>query len=207
MFGYGMSAWYPTFLVRTYGLSIGQAATLFGGVYVIFGPLGTLFGVRLAERLERGGYRDAHIRFIMIVSWVMMIFGVVGPLMPTPTLAIAMVIPAVFLKSSYLGSSASAMQMVSPNQYRAKLTALQTFFATIIGMTVGASGTAFLTDFVFVDDQAIRYSLSTVAAVTCALGALVCWTCLGPYRKAIDEAETLALLEEEGASAAKPGPS
>jgi MFS family permease len=206
MFGYGMSAWYPTFLVRTYGLSIGQAAAIFGGVYVIFGPLGTLFGVRLAERLDRRGYRDAHIRFVMIVSWIMMFFGVVGPLMPNPVLAITMVIPAVFLKSSYLGSSASAMQMVSPNQYRAKLMALQTLFATIIGMTVGASGTAFLTDFVFVDDLAIRYSLSTIAAVTCALGALVCWTCLAPYRKAMDEAEELALLEEEGDGTPAAGP-
>jgi len=193
IFGYGMSAWYPTFLIRTYDLSIGQAGTLFGLVYVVFGPLGTLFGVRFAERLQESGYRDGHIRFIFLASFGMLIFGVFGPLMPTVESALAMLVPAVFLKSSYLGSSASAMQLVTPNQLRAKVTAMQVFFATIIGMTLGASGIAFLTDFVFVDDLAIRYSLSSTAAVTCLLAAFVAWTCLKPYSDAIEEARQRAL--------------
>ena len=81
------------------------------------------------------------------------------------------------------------MQLVTPNQLRAKVTALQIFFSNIIGMTIGASGIAFLTDFVFVDDQAIRYSLAWVAIVTCLTGAAVAMSCFKPYQRAIDEAE------------------
>jgi MFS family permease len=188
IFGYGMAAWYPTFLIRTFGFSAGEAGGIFGLIYVIVGPLGTLFGVRLAERLQTSGYRDAHVRFIMLAGLGMMVFGTIGPLMPNPGLALTFLVPAVFLKCSYLGSSSSAMQLVTPNQLRAKVTALQIFFANIIGMTIGASGIAFLTDFVFVDDLAIRYSLSWVAAVTCLLGAVVSMTCLKPYSRALDEA-------------------
>lgn len=196
IFGYGMAAWYPTFLIRTYGLSTGEAGTLFGVVYVIFGPLGTLFGVRLAERLQASGYRDAHVRFILLASCGLWVFGVVGPLMPSVELACVMLVPAVFLKSSYLGSSASAMQLVTPNQLRAQVTALQIFFANIIGMTVGASGIAFLTDFVFADDQAIRYSLSWIAGLTCLFAVLTLMTCLKPYARAVDEAEERAASTE-----------
>jgi len=188
IFGYGMSAWYPTFLIRTYGLSIGEAGTAFGLIYVVFGSLGTLFGVRLAERLQARGYRDGHIRFILFASVGMLVFGVVGPLMPNAGWALTMLVPAVFLKCSYLGSSGSAMQLVTPNQFRAKITALQIFFGTIIGITIGASGIAFLTDYVFVDDMAVRYSLASTAAVTCLLAVGVLWTCLKPYTDAIDEA-------------------
>ena len=189
IFGYGMAAWYPTFLIRTYGVSVGEAGTLFGLVYLIFGPLGTIYGVRLAERLEARGHRDAPIRFILIAACAMAVFGIFGPLMPSSPLALLMLIPAVFLKCSYLGSSASAMQIVTPNQLRAQVTALQIFFGNIIGMTIGASGIAFMTDFVFVDDDAIRYSLSWVAAITCLAGALTLVSCLKPYSRAVDEAE------------------
>ncbi len=188
IFGYGMAAWYPTFLIRTYDLSVAQAGTVFGLIYVVIGPLGTLFGVRLAERLQRRGYRDAHVRFIALAALGMAFFGCVGPLMPSVELALAMLVPAVFLKCSYLGSSSSALQLVTPNQLRAKVTALQIFFANIIGMTIGASGVAFLTDFVFVDDLAIRYSLAWIAVVTCLLGAALLVSCLKPYCRAIDEA-------------------
>jgi MFS family permease len=193
IFGFGMAAWYPTFLVRTYDFSVVQAGTVFGLIYVIAGPLGTLFGVRFAEQLQRRGYRDAHIRFIAFAALGMAFFGSLGPLMPRVELALAMVVPAVFLKCSYLGSSASAMQLVTPNQMRAKVTALQIFSSNIIGLTIGASGTAFLTDFVFVDDFAIRYSLSWVAVVACLMGAAVLVSCLKPYAEAIDEANERAL--------------
>lgn len=194
IFGYGMAAWYPTFLIRTYDLSIGEAGTVFGLTYVVFGPMGTLFGVRLAERLQTRGYRDAHVRFIMFAACGMGIFGTVGPLMPNVELAMLMLVPTVFIKCSYLGSSASAMQLVTPNQFRAKVTALQIFFGNIIGMTIGATGIAFLTDFVFVDDLAIRYSLAWVAAVTCLVGAIALKTCLKPYSDAVDEANERASL-------------
>jgi MFS family permease len=188
IFGFGMSAWYPTFLMRTYGLSVGQAGTLFGLTYVIFGTAGTLFGVRFAERLQARGYPDGHLRFILFAALLMAVFGVIGPLMPSAPLALLFLVPAVFLKSSYLGSSGSAMQLVTPNQLRAKITALQIFFGNIIGMTIGASGIAFLTDYVFVDDQAVRYSISWVAATMCPLAALVIGSCLKPYVHAIEEA-------------------
>ena len=55
-------------------------------------------------------------------------------------------------------------------------------------MTVGASSIAALTDFVFDDDNAVRYSLAWVAAVFCPAGALVLKSCLQPYVKALDEA-------------------
>lgn len=188
VFGYGMMAWYPTFLIRTYGLSIGEAGLWFGLSYLVFGTLGTYYGARFAEYLESRGYRDAHVRYTMLAGIVMTIPATVGPLLPSAPLAILALGPTIFLKCSYYGSSGAVMQLVTPNQMRAQVTALQIFFGSIIGMSIGASMIAVLTDFVFNDDHAIRYSLAVVAAIFCPVGALVLRTCLKPYVEALDEA-------------------
>jgi MFS family permease len=189
IFTYGMMAWYPTFLMRTYGLSVGQAGLYFGLTYLIVGPLGTYYGARSAEWLEKRGYRDAHMRFIMLSGLAMTVPGVIGPLMPNAPLALLVLAPTIFLKCSYYGSSGAALQLVTPNQMRAQVTALQIFFGNIIGMTVGASAIAALTDFVFKDDNMVRYSLAIVAAFSCPVGAWVLKSCLKPYSNALVEAE------------------
>ena len=89
VFSYGLMAWYPTVLIRTYGMTIAEAGTWFGLTYLVFGTAGTYSGARMAEWLERRGHRDAHIRFIMLAAIVMTLPGVLGPLMPTAPLALA----------------------------------------------------------------------------------------------------------------------
>lgn len=188
VFSYGLMAWYPSFLIRTYGLSMREAGTYFGLIYLAFGPLGTYWGARAAERMEAGGRRDAHMRITMLAGLAMTIPGVLGPLMPSAPLALLLLVPTIFLKCSYYGNTGAVLQLVTPNQMRAQVTALQIFFGNIIGMTVGASAIAALTDFVFQDDHAVRYSLAIVAAIFCPAGALVFKACLKPYTQALDEA-------------------
>ena len=188
VFSYGLMAWYPSFLIRTYGLTMGEAGMYFGLIYLIFGPLGTYWGARTAERMEARGRRDAHMRFTMLAALAMTIPGALGPLMPSAPLALLVLVPTIFLKCSYYGNTGAVLQLVTPNQMRAQVTALQIFFGNIVGMTVGASAIAALTDFVFHDDGAVRYSLAIIAAVFCPAGALVLRACLKPYTEALEEA-------------------
>lgn len=188
VFSYGLMAWYPSVLIRTYGLTMGEAGVYFGLVYLLFGPIGTYWGARVAERMESRGRRDAHMRFTMLAALVMTIPGALGPLMPSAPLALLMLAPTIFLKCSYYGNTGAVLQLVTPNQMRAQVTALQIFFGNIVGMSIGASAVAALTDFVFAEDAAVRYSLAIVAAVFCPAGALVLRWCLKPYAEALEEA-------------------
>ncbi|WP_186453807.1 spinster family MFS transporter [Denitratisoma sp. DHT3] len=190
IFSFGLMAWYPTFLIRTFGMSIGESGIYFGLTYLIVGTLGTYSGARFAEKLQHK-YPDIHIRFVMISALVMVVPSVLGPLMPSAPLALAMLIPTIFLKCSYYGSTGSAMQLVTPNQMRAQVSALQIFFGNIIGLAVGASSIAALNDFVFHDDNAIHFSLALVAGTSCVGGALLLASCLKPYRRALLEARTV----------------
>src|SRR5690606_33091013 len=53
----------------------------------------------------------------------------------------------------------AAIQDITPNQMRAQATALMLFLVNIIGLGLGATFIAVITDFVFRDDMALRYSI------------------------------------------------
>ena len=66
--GYGMTAWYPTLLIREFGLSPGQAGRYLGLVFLIVGSAGSLAAGLLSERLALRGYKDANLRVVAIAA-------------------------------------------------------------------------------------------------------------------------------------------
>src|SRR5690606_38842279 len=56
----GTALWFPTFLIRTYGMSPGDVGLYYGGVMFVFGTIGTLFGGWLSGRLMHSGRADAN---------------------------------------------------------------------------------------------------------------------------------------------------
>jgi MFS family permease len=57
----GISAWAPTFLHRSAGLSVGNAGLTMGGITVVDGIAGTLVGGMLAQRWMRTNYRALYL--------------------------------------------------------------------------------------------------------------------------------------------------
>jgi MFS family permease len=186
--GYGTLNWYPTFLIRTYGMSVGDVGVSFGLIYLVFGILGALGGALTSEILLRRGYQDANLRTIMLVSAALLLPAALGPLMPNAGLALALAAPTVFLLNAFFGASIAALQLVTPNQMRAVNSALFLFTNNLVGLTLGSSLVAYLTDFVFKNDMAVRYSLVIVPLIVCPLATIVAWWGLKPYRIALKEA-------------------
>ena len=187
--GYGYLNWYPTFMIRTYGMEASEVGLHFGTIYLIFGTAGAFGGAILSEFLSQRGYKDANLRTVMFVA-IALVPMALGTLMPTAHLALITAIPTVFLLNAFFGVSIAALQIVTPNQMRAVLSAIFLFLNTLVGLGLGASFVAFFTDFVFGYDLALRYSIALAAIITCPLAAIVANFGLKHYRNAITEAET-----------------
>ena len=71
---------------------------------------------------------------------------------------------------------------------RAMTAALYYFVLSIIGLTVGPTAVALLTDYYFADDAALRYSMAIVAFVSWVASSLVLLAGLRPYRRSLAEA-------------------
>lgn len=169
---YGVIAWVPTFFARTYGMEVSEAGLWFGIIMATGGAAGLVAGGTLADRLFAKGVRDAHLR-VMRLS---ILLG--GPpllaatLMPDAPLAFIMLALA-FPMLTMHGVGTVALQLITPNEYRARVTALYFFVVNLVGLGFGPMLIALFTDGLFGDDGALRYSIALVTAVALPLAAII----------------------------------
>lgn len=187
--GYGAFSWYPTMLMRNYGLSPGSVGLHFGLIVLIAGTLGTFCGALLTERLARR-YTDAHLRAVMLIAVAAVIPAAIAPQMGSYALSLLLVTPAMFLLNSYFSVSVTALQLVTPNQMRAVNSSLLLLTSNIIGLGFGTPLIGYLTDHVFGDDQALRYSLLTITLIFLPLAALSAALGMRPFRAGLEESRT-----------------
>lgn len=185
---YGIMAWTPSFLARSYGMPIATAGLWFGAITGLCGAGGVLAGGWLADKMFQKGRVDAHLRTMLIAIVLGGPLLVAAPLMPTAGLAIAMLAAAMLVITMH-GIAAGALQLIAPNGLRAQLSAVYGFVVSLIGLGLGPTSMALVTDFVFHDDKALRYSMAIVAGVALTLAALVLAWGLKPFGHSVQAAE------------------
>jgi MFS family permease len=183
--GYGTMAWYPEFLIRTFGMGRAEAGSQFGTLFLLAGSAGTLVGGWSVKPLNDRGYSDAPVRLILIVAVLWLPPAALGPLSPSAGWALLAAAPIVFLLNAYFGVAVAGIQLITPNRMRAQVSALLLFLTNLFGLALGPSAVAMLTDFAFADDLALRYSLAALPLLVCPTAALLLVLGLRPYRAAL----------------------
>ncbi len=182
--GYGMLTWLPEFLLRTYGMDKTSGGAWLGGIFIIGGTAGTFSGAVFAELLQRRGYEDANMRLIGLVAAIVALPATLAALMPGAGLALALYALVTYLQYTHFGVGIAALQLITPNQMRAQVSALMLFSTNLFGLALGGSFVAFFTDFVYQSDGALNLSLASVAAIVYPAAALAIFWGLRHYRAA-----------------------
>lgn len=185
---YGGSAWIPTFFIRNHGLTPGEVGVYYGSLVMVAGSLGIVFGGRLADYLARRGYQDANMR-VGLLAAVLALIGNVVYLIDHTTLLWVVMCFNVFAVAMPFGVAPAAIQEVMPNAMRGQASAIYLFVITLIGLGIGPTAVAMVTDYVFQDDMAIRYSIFWVSCIITIGAVILLWMGIKPYREA---RETLA---------------
>lgn len=186
--GYGAAAWIPEFFVRTYGLHRVEVGEVLGWLTIIGGSTGIVCGGALADWLRSKGYVDAPIR-VGILAAVLALPGVAGLLAPTANIAFFANATTIFALAMPFGVAPAALQEIMPNAMRGQASALYLFVVTLIGLGVGPTAVALITDFVFGDDAALRYSLLIVSTLAGLLAITLLAFTLKPYRTSLQRLE------------------
>lgn len=190
--GYGSAAWVPTFYIRTYGWDAGQVGIIYGCIVAVFGCLGIVFGGRLADLMAKRGRSDANMRVGLYAALGALPMVVLFPLMETAFWASMLLAPAVFCLSMPFGVAPAAIQEIMPNSMRGQASAIYLFVITLIGLGVGPTAVALVTDFVFADDNALRYSLLIVTTLAVLMSIILLAKSLKPYRESVTRLEQWA---------------
>ena len=192
LIGYANFAWIPTFMIRNHGWSASQVGLVFGLIILVGGTSGVVTGGWWADWLRKRGRTDANMRVSMYVSLIMVPGMICAPLVESTVLAMALIGPGVFLLAVPFGIAPAAIQVITPNQMRAQISAIYLFVANIIGLGLGPTVVALITDYVFADDMAVRCSLAIVGGTVAPLAAISLALGLKHYRAGLDTAKSWA---------------
>ena len=189
MLAYAILAWTPAFFIRKYGWTPGEVGLVYGSMLLVFGTSGVVGAGWIADALRRRGYTDANLRVIMLGALCSTPFGVAAFLVDNILLALALMAPFTFLWGLPHGIAPAALQPVTPNQMRAQVSALYLLAVNLIGLGIGPTFVALLTDYLYEDSAMVGHSLATVVAISAPLSALILYTGLKYYRTSLVEAE------------------
>jgi MFS family permease len=182
---YGTGAWIPSFFIRTHGWTPGEVGLVYGLIVMIFGAAGIVFGGWLTDRWLKRGFGDAALRVGLWSAGLIAAFGGLYLLMPGGALAATLMAPTVFLMGMPFGAAPAAIQEIVPNEMRGQTSAVYLFLVNLIGLGIGPTAVALVTDFVFHDDGMVGWSMFIVSSVAslCAVALLAAG--LRPYRESL----------------------
>ena len=181
---YGTAAWVPSFFIRTFGWKAGEVGIIYGLIVMVFGCTGILFGGWLTDRWLRLGKTDAALR-VGILAAIIATIGGVYLLVGDGTLAAILMVPAVFALGMPFGAAPAAIVAIVPNQMRGQTAAVYLFIVNLIGLGVGPTAVALVTDYVFANDLALKWSMLIVGTVANLAAIALLWAGLKPYRDTI----------------------
>lgn len=180
---YSNYAWVPTMFIRKFGWSIREVGVAYGLVVLVAGPLGIYFGGLVGNRLIRKGKEDGLMRGAVIGSAILIPGTTLVSLMPNAPLAIGWLFFASLAPAFITANVVPALLLITPNQIRGQAYAIFLFSMSVVGLTLGPTAVAVVTDYVFKNEAMLPWSLSLVTGIASIACLYVFHVGLGPYQR------------------------
>ncbi|MBL8551545.1 MAG: MFS transporter [Hyphomonadaceae bacterium] len=175
---YGAFFWLPSFLVRSYDLSLREASLFYAAILLIGGVLGVWLGGLLADKL--GARNRAAFAAVPAIG-----FAIAAPcyalalLSPSPIAAFFLLLLPTAFGLAWLGPVIAAVQHLAPAQARSTASALFLFINNLIGLGLGSTLIGLISDELTARfaEESLRYSILAgagfyvIAAILLALAA------------------------------------
>lgn len=181
--GYGALSWAPALFDRRHGIPMSRAGIILGLIVAVAGASGTLLSGFLSDRWTARGVAAARLRVALTGIMVFALPAVAWPLVASPTLAFALLFLTVFGLGMAQSAAPAAIQAVVPNRMRGQAIALYLLLAGLLGLGLGPTAVALLTDHLFHDDQMLPYSIALMAGPAALLGLWAIASGLKPYAR------------------------
>jgi len=187
---YAWLAWLPTFFVREFEWAIPKSTLWFSLCIGITGILSTFITSYVVSQLSKRGCNGATYIALMIGVAGSAFFGVLVFLMPTPELSLIMLSLCGLFIVFAPACGLAALVEITPNEIRAKCTAIYLMVLGLLAVAEGPLFVALLTDHVFADPQSIGFSVAIVVGGSGAVGLFVLLLGLPHFRSSLQSAST-----------------
>lgn len=169
---YGYLAWIPEFFRRQYGWSPAAVGTWFGLVFLVCGAAGALAGGASA-RSSPSGQAPARrkLRIVAIGLSLLVVPAALAPLSASAPVALAALAPVMFLFAFPSGAAVAAVQDLTPEHRRGRVTAFYYLVMNLFGLSTGGTLVAMLSN----ARGSLGEAMAILGACTLPLGAGCAW--------------------------------
>ena len=188
LWGWGLMWWTPTYLIRNFGLTPGEAGSILGPVHLIGGGLATL---ATSWWLAQPKMKDPR-RIVRMMGWGVGLATVVsGVIYSTRSLELAqwlfwLFIPAIYF---YIGPCFGLLNNLCEPRMRAQFCAATLFVANVGNLIVAPQLVGFLSDAFAPDNVANGQSLRLAMLCLVPAGAWATWHYFRSARRIIQDEE------------------
>ncbi len=186
---YAQGFWDIAFLSRTYGRDPSTVTFMYGMVQLFAGLSGMLTGGIVADRLSKRGIQGASVIMVIIGCAISIPFSFLYPLMNSVSSALWLMIFAIFGSNMAFACAASAMQRMFPVAMLGLAAGIYYFLPNSVGLLIGPTLVASLTDYVLGDPNKVGYSLSAVGGIARLLAFITILVGYKAYRDLLRERE------------------
>lgn len=187
--GISYLAWIPAVLIRQHGWDASQVGFAYGAVLLLAATPGVLVGGWLSDFLAARGRKDAPLYAAAIGLAGCIPFAIATPLLSDANWTIASLAGFSFFAGLMNSLPATSLQAVSPNQFRAQVTAIYFLIGNLISLAGGPTIVAAISDSLLGGPKHIGLSLAIVSGVCITLALAILIKTLPHFRASVEEAE------------------
>lgn len=171
-FGYS-TVWLVALFQRQWQWTIGEAGFAIGLLFITLGPIGSIGGGWLCDRLAALGLDRAAQRTAAAGLTLACPACILFPIMPTPALSLVLLAPYILGTACSSASAAAAIVALSPNNMRAQANAMYHLATGITGLIIGPASVGFFSQ--VYGDGGLGPALTTVAVLFGIPAPLILW--------------------------------
>lgn len=179
--GYGVAAWVPTMFIRRHGWTAVEIGHAYGLLLLIFGTAGVLLGGWLGDVMTRRRGPSGRLLLSIVVKLATLPFIVAYTLIPDGKLVLIPLAASIFLPTFLNGLSPAILQQMVPNQMRGTAISISLMVVNLLGLGLGPTLIAIVTDQVFADPAMIHLSILLVCLLMGSLSLLCVFLAYRPY--------------------------
>lgn len=168
---YGVTAWMPALLFRSFTMSPSEVGALLGVSLGISGVAGFILSGWIVDWLATTRMGQAQLKYITFVIAVLGALGALTFTLAVTTTQIGIALGLLALLAPVNGPAMAYLQIHTPAQFRGRTIALFLLVYNLFGMTIGPAAVALISQEVYGDD--IGAGMATMSAIAGVLGTLL----------------------------------
>ena len=168
LIGYAITAWSPSFFMRSYGLGLREIAVIIALLATVAGGTSGVVGGRIADFVGKRHGVQAQAWLVASLKLAAFPFAIAVYLTNDLAWALGLYAVAILLQNSYIGPTFALIQGQAPLRMRALWAAITLLVINLIGLGAGPTAIGMLSDYYrpMAGDHSLRYALLTMCAVT-----------------------------------------